>query len=327
MQFDWPLDRLRDYRPDLGDIVDPGFDAFWARTLAEAEAAATPIRVETFDTGLVTVESHDITFAGFGGQPVRAWLNLPRGATGPLPTVVQFQGYGGGRGVPQEFLFWACAGFAHVVMDSRGQGAGWGGGSGSAGATSDIDAVGGGAQVPGMMTRGIRDPETSYFRRLFTDAVRLVRDLRGLDTVDADRIAVLGASQGGAIAQAVAGLEPVAAACIDVPFLTHIAEAIRMTDRDPYFEIVRYMRSHRGAEADVTRTLAHIDGVGFAARATAPALYSVGLMDDICPPRTVFAAFNHYGGPKDIAVWPFAHHEGGAIDQTLRQLDFLRATL
>ncbi|WP_226782385.1 acetylxylan esterase [Oceaniglobus trochenteri] len=326
MQFDLPLAALRDYRPDLSGIVAEGFDAFWAQTLAAAQARAAPIRLAPAQTALKLVESHDITFSGFDGQPVRAWLNLPAGARGPLPTVVQFLGYGGGRGQAEEYLLWACAGYAHVVMDTRGQGAGWSGGRGSTGATPDHD-MGGGPQFPGMLTRGIRSPETSYFRRLFTDAVRLVRDVKGLPMVDESRLAVLGASQGGAVAQAVAGLEPVAAACIDTPFLCHVAQAIRMTDKEPYFEIVRYLRSHRGAEPEIQNTLRHIDGIGFAARARAPALYSAGLMDDICPPRTVFAAFNHYGGPKDITVYPYAHHEGGEIDQTRQQLAFLARTL
>jgi cephalosporin-C deacetylase len=44
--------------------------------------------------------------------------------------------------------------------------------------------------------------------------------------------------------------------------------------------------------------------VNHAKRATAPALFSVGLVDDITPGSTVFAAFNHYAGPKQIEVYP-----------------------
>ena len=73
----------------------------------------------------------------------------------------------------------------------------------------------------------------------------------------------------------------------------------------------------------MARTVGHLDGIGFAMRAWAPALFSAGLMDDVCPPRTVFAAFNHYAGEKEIAVYPFAAHEGGEMDQTARQLAFL----
>jgi cephalosporin-C deacetylase len=35
------------------------------------------------------------------------------------------------------------------------------------------------------------------------------------------------------------------------------------------------------------------------------------MMDVTCPPSTVYAAFNHYGGPKEIREYPFNDHEGG----------------
>jgi cephalosporin-C deacetylase-like acetyl esterase len=58
-----------------------------------------------------------------------------------------------------------------------------------------------------------------------------------------------------------------------------------------------------------------------------PALFSAGLADDITPPSTVFAAFNHYAGPKDIAVYEFNGHEGGGTRHLRAKLDFLAATL
>ena len=61
--------------------------------------------------------------------------------------------------------------------------------------------------------------------------------------------------------------------------------------------------------------------------ATAPALWSVALMDLTCPPSTVFAAYNSYGGPKEIEVYEFNDHEGGDAFQRTRQLAWLAATL
>ena len=70
-------------------------------------------------------------------------------------------------------------------------------------------------------------------------------------------------------------------------------------------------------------TLSYHDGMNFAARAKAPALFAVGLMDEICPPSTVFAAYNHYAGPRDIRVWPYNGHEGGDVLQVAEQFAFL----
>ena len=78
--------------------------------------------VADVETGLETIAAADVTFSGFDGQPIKAWLLWPAGRTGPLPTMVEYIGYGGGRGQPYEWLLWASAGYAHLVMDTRGQG-------------------------------------------------------------------------------------------------------------------------------------------------------------------------------------------------------------
>ena len=63
-----------------------------------------------------------MTFTGFGGARIKGWFIVPRGRSGRIPCVVEYIGYGGGRGLLVERLLWASAGFAHFVMDNRGQG-------------------------------------------------------------------------------------------------------------------------------------------------------------------------------------------------------------
>ncbi len=313
---DLPLDELRVYRPPLDEPAD--FDAFWSATLAESRAKRSPAVVDEVDSHLETIQAFDVTFTGFDGQPIKAWLLHPAGRSGPLPTIVEYIGYGGGRGRPVDWLVWASAGYAHLVMDTRGQGASW-----RSGDTSDIEATGTGPQVPGVMTRGILDPATYYYRRLMTDAVLAVDAARELPIVDGSRIAVCGASQGGGLALAAAALAPgVVGAIVDVPFLCHYRRALEVSDVLPYVEIRDFLRSHRLEEAQVFRTLGYFDGRSFAARATVPALFSVGLEDLITPPSTVFAAYNEYAGPKEIRVWPYSGHEAPEADHVLERLDF-----
>jgi cephalosporin-C deacetylase len=318
--LDMPLDELRSYRPDVAEPAD--FDEFWRGTLEDARAAGGQTELTPIETGLTAIDTFDVTFPGFGGEPVRAWFSVPAGASGPLPTIVAFNGYGGGRGLPHERIQWPAAGYAYLLMDTRGQGSGWGTG----GSTADPSA--GQPAAPGFMTRGILDPREYYYRRVYTDAVRAVDAARGLDLVDPTRIAVAGGSQGGGMAIAVAGLVPnLAAVMPDVPFLSHFRRAVGFTARDPYAEIVRYLSVHREAEAKVFETLSYFDGVTFAKRASAPALYSVALMDETCPPSTVFASYNSYGGDADIEVYPFNDHEGGGDFQWTRQVRWLAARM
>jgi len=67
----------------------------------------------------------------------------------------------------------------------------------------------------------------------------------------------------------------------------------------------------------------HFDGFNFAVRANSRALLSVGLMDFTCPPSTVFAAYNHYAGEKEIKVWSYNDHEGGESFQMIEKMKFL----
>lgn len=310
MYTDLTEEQLRDYRSSQTEPAD--FDEFWADTLTASRAVGGLPTVVGVDTGMRTIDVFDVTFPGFQGEPIRAWLRLPAGATGPLPCVVEYVGYGGGRGLATENLLWASAGFAHFHVDTRGQGSSW-----SIGDTADSAASS--PQIPGFMTRGIDSRESYYYRRVFTDAVRAIDAVRTLESVDHERIAVLGTSQGGGISLAVAGLVPGLLAAVPmVPFLCDFPRALQVHDSDPYNEIVRYLAIHRNDVARTLDVLSYFDAVNFARRATAPAWFSAALMDEICKPSTVFGAFNAYAGPKTIDVFRFNNHEGGGAESAAR---------
>ena len=303
MLIEADLDAVR--RHEIAGDEPADFDAYWQQTLAAAADVPLDVRVERVESVLSVIDVFDVTFRGADGTDVKAWLRVPTGSTTPLPTVVTYVGYGGGRGRPEESLTWVASGFAHLHMDTRGQGASW-----SVGDTPDAGP--GGPQIPGVMTKGIQNRDDYYYRRLFIDAVRAVDAAKQLPQVDAARIAVAGGSQGGGLALAVAGLVPDLAGVVAyVPFLCDFPRAATITDADPYREIGRYLAVHRGTEEAVHATLAYFDGVNFAKRAVAPASISVALMDSTCPPSTVFGAYNNYAGAKAITVWPYNGHEGG----------------
>ena len=311
--FDLPLNELKAYLPPREEPAD--FDSFWNSTLAEARAHPLNAKFERVDYGLMAQETFDVTFSGFGGQPIKGWLILPSQRKEKLPCIVEYIGYGGGRSFAFEWLLWASSGYAHFVMDTRGQGSTW-----SPGDTPDLYADGGNAHYPGSMTKGILDPKHYYYRRVFTDAVRSHPE------VDGSRIAVTGGSQGGGITIAAAGLVPdVIAAMPDVPFLCHYRRATEIVDTYPYKEIAEFCHIHRDKVDTVFNTLSYFDGVNLATRAKAKALFCTGLMDEVCPPSTVYAAYNHWAGnEKDIKVYPYNGPEGGQTYQTLEKMKLLK---
>ncbi|KQT97657.1 acetylxylan esterase [Sanguibacter sp. Leaf3] len=330
MLVDSPLETLVDHLPPVEE--QPDFDDFWARTLD-----ASPVGTATFepvDVGLSTVDVYDVTFPGWAGQPVKAWLLLPAAsvespdsagsADGLLPAVVQYIGYNGGRGIPYEWLTWSAAGYAHLVMDNRGQG----GGGKTVSHTPDINPAGHGPSAPGFLTSGVESPDHHYYRRLITDAVRAVDAVKQAPRVDPDRVAVLGGSQGGGLALAVAGLRSdLRGAVVDVPFMCHYRRASTITDTGPYAEIRRFLSGQRDQVETVMTTLSYMDGVNFSRRATCPAWFSVGLMDAVCPPSTVYAAYNRYAGPKQMQVFEYNGHEGGGLYDVPRKLAALASVL
>ncbi len=315
MQFDLPLPELEAYRPEVAEPAD--FDEFWAGQLAAADVFPLNARFEQVHGPLATVDVFDVTFTGHGNTEIKGWLLLPRHRGEPLPTIVEYIGYGGGRGLSHESLLWSAAGYAHFRMDTRGQGSDW-----STGDSPDPQDTGD-PSVPGFLTKGILRPDNYYYVRLFVDAVRAVAAARTHEAIDAARIAVAGASQGGGLALAAAHLaEGVVATMPEVPFLAHFARAAQITDEKPYAELAKYCSTHRDRIADVFATLSYVDVVNHSKRSSIPALFSVGLSDLVTPPSTVFAAYNWYQGPKSIEVYPYNGHEGGGAHHDLAKLRF-----
>src|SRR5699024_9918608 len=105
--FDMPLESLREYRPALTEPTD--LMDFWERTLSRARGGSVPLlSADPVENGVRLIDTRDVTFAGHGGAPVRGWYNRPAGVTDELPVVVEYIGYGGGRGEPLERLAWAA---------------------------------------------------------------------------------------------------------------------------------------------------------------------------------------------------------------------------
>ncbi len=295
----------------------------WQDTLSASREVGEPPSVRHTETGLSLVRTDAVEFSGWGGHRINAWLHTPAAATAgahgaDVPVVVvQFPGYGGGRGLAHQVPLWTLAGYACLSMDVRGQGSEWGAGD-------TADPVGSAPSFPGFLTRGLLDGDGGYYRRVITDAVRAVDAVADLPRLAGARVVVAGASQGGGLALAAAGLcANVAAVLVDVPFLCDFRRAVEVATTRPYAELRSFLAVRSDVVEEAFAALDYVDAAILGSTAQAPALFSVAMMDEVCPPSTVYAAYNRYGGPKEVVEYPYGDHAGGGPRHEQRQLAWL----
>ncbi len=312
--IDMPLEELRVYRGITPKPAD--FDAYWAAALAELEA--TPPAPEFLPAEFQTpyAECFDLWFTGVGGARVYAkYLRPRRSEEVPHPAVLQFHGYSGSSGDWQDKLGLAALGFSVAALDVRGQG----------GRSQDPGGALGNT-LHGHIIRGLDDaPERLFYRSVFLDTVQLARVVMALPEVDARRVGAMGMSQGGALTLACAALEPrirrLAPMC---PFLCDYRRVWEMDlAKDAYEELLDWFRRfdpRHERETEIFTRLGYVDCQHLAPRIRGEVLMAVGLMDEICPASSQFAAYNRITAPKEMALFPdFAHeHYPGFMDQAFQ---------
>ena len=295
--FDKPLEELVVYDPPL--TKKPDFDAFWARTLQESRETSLDAQIKELDYPAIGVTAYEIYYEGWRGARICGWYLVPEGE-GPFPTLVQYHGYSGSKMEIYPYLIWALQGYVVLAIDTRGQ----------SGGSSDPGHYTGG-HVAGWMTQGIMDPEEYYYRGAYVDCVRALDFVCARPEVDTERIGIMGVSQGGGLTLAVAALDARPVLAIpEVPYLCHFKYAVDMAARGPYLEIADYLRRYPQREAQVWRTLSYFDNMNLASRITCPVLIDVGLQDDICPPSSIYAAYNKITAPKEMKIFPYHNHAG-----------------
>jgi cephalosporin-C deacetylase len=281
-----------------------GLDDWWAEHLSRARSLAKPVALEPYRSDTYgALEVFDLEFSGAEGDRIRGWYLRPAGS-GRLPVVITYPGYDRGRGLPIEHTMFPATGFANLVMDVRGP------------------------ADPTVVIRGITDPDSYYYTRVFVDAARAVDIVAELPGADADRIALSGGSQGGALALASAALcaDLVAVCHAEVPMLCDIQRAIRISPMVPYTVIANFLATRPEHAAAARDTLRYVDCALLARRITAPCLLAVGLADQLCPPSTVYAAYHEIASAKELSVSRQGDHRVPKV-HTERKLGHLREWL
>lgn len=314
---DMPLSELEQYRGSNPRPDD--FDAYWERGLAEMRSVPPEMEVRPANFRAPGVICFDFEWTGVGGARIYAKYLRPEGDrdreeaqatsrdTGnrdSAPALLVFHGYSGDSGDWIRYLPYAMGGFHVWAMDCRGQG----------GKSDDVGGVRG-TTHKGHIIRGLGDdPDKLLFRQVFLDAAQLAGIAMATPGVDPKRVGATGGSQGGGLSLACAALEPRIARVAPVfPFLCDYRRVWEMDlGKRAYEEITDWFRRfdprHQREDA-VFQRLGYIDVAHLADRIRGHVRMTTGLMDEVCPPSTQFAAFNAITAPKEMVLYPDFGHE------------------
>jgi len=301
--FDMPYEELQTYQGTNPRPHD--FDAYWDAALSEMRGLDPDIQLRPVSFPAPFAACYDLFFTGVGGARVHAKLLRPRQTDAPHPAILMFHGYSGSAGDWYDKLPYVAAGFTVAALDCRGQG----------GLSQDVGGVPGNT-LHGHIIRGLDgSPTDLLFRQIFLDTAQLAGLVMAMDDVDAHRVGAMGGSQGGGLTLACAALEPrIKLAAPMYPFLCDYQRVWKLDLAvNAYQELKDYFRRfdpRHEREQEIFTRLGYVDVQHLAPRIRARVLMGVGLMDQVCPPSTQFAAYNKITAPKFLAVYPDFGHEG-----------------
>lgn len=279
--------------------VPDDFDAFWDEQKKLLATIPANVKLTPVPSPNSAVECFDLEADGFNGK-VTGYLAKPKDAKPKsLPAILIPHGAGVRSSVLGSAAKWAADGFLALDFNAHGI---------PNGKPGEFYANLSAKELNGYPAQGRESRETTFFRTLF------LRDIRAIDAVasqpewNGKTLVVHGVSQGGGQSIAMAGLDPrVTLFCTYVPAICDHAgsEAGRVNG---WPKLVPLDLKTGKYDAKVQAASRYVDCVNFATRAKAPAVFTVGFVDGVCPPSSVYAAYNAVPGEKQIFHLPTTGH-------------------
>ena len=300
-------------RPTQTEPAD--FDAFWEKQKAElakipAEPQLTPLpelsttNVEVFHWSIQNVGNWE------GHSRMYGILAVPRG-TGPFPAVLVVPG-AGVRGYKGQVAL-AAKGVITLEIGIHGL---------PVNLAPEVYAALSRAGLNNYQFSNLDDRNNYYYRRVYLGCLRANDYLTSLPKWDGKNLLVSGYSQGGMLSIVTAGLDS---------RVTALAAAF-----PAYCDVTGYLHGRAGGWPGIFRpdrdgklqmltpdeprlvTTSYYDAVNFAKRVKVPGFYSFGYNDNVCPPTSMFAAYNSITAPKQLVISPEQSHHLSAPQLKLR---------
>jgi cephalosporin-C deacetylase len=278
------------------------FDAFW--DAGKAELAKIPLEARQTllpDACTDTVNVYHVSFRNIGGTPwnklnarVYGILCVPK-APGKYPAVLGVPGagvrpYTGMKDLAARGVITLQIGIHGIPVNLPQE---------------LYDQLGTGA-LNGYNGFNLDNRDTYYYRRVYLGCVRANDFLTSLPEYDGQNLAVTGGSQGGQLSIVTAGLDP------RVKALAAFYPA--------YCDVTGYLHGRAGgwphmmkpnektgapsgaATPEKIAVTGYYDAVNFARRLKVPVHFAWGYNNEVCPPTSLYAAYNTITSPKRLLL-------------------------
>ena len=236
----------------------------------------------------------DVKVACVDGVPVSGYLTMPANAKPKsLPVIVSFLGAPGGS---------ARKAFADDVIRFDVNPHGFENGHPREYYKKQHSTV-----TRGYMFRNTGHRNKCYFRGMYLRVVRALEYVKSLPEYDGKTLIVVGKSQGGGQSLVAGGLDP------DVKLLYASVPAMcdhggGLVNRRPGWPRLLSVKNGKPTRPEVAAAAPYFDAAFFARRIKAEAYLTVGLVDEVCAPTSVFSAYNNIPGNKHITILPSHGH-------------------
>lgn len=291
--------------------VPDDFDAFWDGEKKKLAAIPLNSKLTPVDSALKEVAAFDVQ-VDCVGKPVSGYFAKPVNAQPKsLPAILFVHGAGVRSSMLGTTTTWASK--QSLAMDINAHGI-------PNGQSDQFYQELAQGELLAYTKKGSEARETCYFTGMFLREIRALDFLAAQPEWDGKTLIVYGSSQGGYQAFAAAGLDPrvtffaagVPAGCDHTGMLKkRIAGWPKLVPLMP----------DGNPDPKVLQTSRYVDAMNFATRAKAKGcIVTVGFIDTVCPPTSVYAAYNNLSIPKrmfdDI---PTAHANSPAATRLMQE--------
>ena len=311
---------------------EPGFQPpkdlkrYWGRQIRLLRAKKMTVRSKPVAINDDGIECFDVEVSALDTVPVRGYVARPKNATeGSLPIIIQLHA----AGVSGDW----CKAHVNAAVDMARGGA----------LAFDFNAHGmlndagddyyktlENGPLKNYSYRPITSRNSYYFRNMILRAIRALDYITSDPLWDGKTIILLGESQGGAQAVALAGLDDrVTDVVINVPaMIGNGGYLLGRNDAWPWPMEYNGVETPTSSMLDVDtgilteknarrakKVAPYFDGASLMKGSKARFLVEIGLVDTTCPPSEVFSGLNGVAGEVQVISSPYRNHWSANIPE------------